>query len=166
VSGGESSQATNKQSEPATSGAADQQKDDIVQGAAAGATTFAMNSAPAAETVADQTTEPATDNSNTVASAPAEPEGVPVSSLTRINYVAPKYPRSARRRNMTGSVDVSFLVQKNGTVTDLVILDSTPGSTFDDAALDAIAQWRFEPTLENGERVEKRTAVRLAFNLQ
>jgi TonB family protein len=95
-----------------------------------------------------------------------EIELVPVSSLTRINYVAPKYPRSARRRNVTGSVEVSFKIQRNGTVTDVIVVESTPGTTFNQAALDAIAQWRFEPPVENGGRVEKRTVVRLAFNLE
>ena len=126
-----------------------------------------MNESADAGTAAVRTADPATDNIEIDAqTAPAEPESVAVSSLTRVNYVAPKYPRSARRRNMTGSVDVSFLVQKNGTVTDLVVMDSTAGSTFDAAALEAVAQWRFEPTLEDGERVEKKSAVRLAFNLQ
>ena len=91
---------------------------------------------------------------------------VAISKLSRVNYVAPKYPRSARRRNVTGSVDISFLVKEDGTVTDLVVLDSTPGNTFDQSARDAVVQWRFEPPLENGERVQKQTAVRLAFALE
>jgi hypothetical protein len=32
--------------------------------------------------------------------------------------------------------------------------------------MDAVEKWRFEPVVENGVAVEKRTAVRLAFNLQ
>ena len=96
----------------------------------------------------------------------AGPEMVPVSSLTRINYVAPKYPRSARRRNVTGSVDVSFVVGHSGIVSDVLVTNSTPGSVFNQAAIDAVSQWRFEPTIENGQPVEKRTAVRLAFNLK
>jgi len=91
---------------------------------------------------------------------------VQVSELTRINYVAPKYPRAAQRRNVTGSVDVGFTVAKDGTVTDLRILDSTPGSIFDDAALEAVAEWRFAPAMENGQPVERRTVVRLAFDLE
>lgn len=106
--------------------------------------------------------------------APSEPvtvqsnaaEMVRVSALTRINYVAPKYPRSARRRNVTGSVDVSFVVQRSGIVSGIVVFNSTPGTVFNQAAIDAVSQWRFEPTIENGQPVEKRTAVRLAFNLK
>ena len=94
------------------------------------------------------------------------PEQVPVSALTRINYVGPEYPRAARRRNVTGSVDVAFTVTTDGRVRDLSVLKSEPSETFDQAALDAVAQWRFEPVIENGVAVEKRSAVRLAFNLE
>jgi len=103
---------------------------------------------------------------DTPASQSSRLEMVPVSSLTRVNYVAPKYPRSARRRNVTGAVEVSFKVLGNGTVSDIVVANSTPGTTFDQAALDAVAQWRFEPVIENGQSVEKLTAVRLSFDLQ
>jgi TonB family protein len=46
------------------------------------------------------------------------------------------------------------------------VLKSEPGVTFDQAAMDAVEKWRFEPVIENGVAVEKRTAVRLAFTLQ
>lgn len=97
---------------------------------------------------------------------PAEIEMVAVSRLTRTNYVGPEYPRAARRRNLTGSVDVQFTVSTDGRVRNMTILTSKPGDTFDQAAMDAIEQWRFEPVIENGIAVEKRTAVRLAFDLQ
>jgi protein TonB len=95
-----------------------------------------------------------------------EPEMVPVSRLTRTNYVAPKYPRAAHRRNVTGSVDVTFTVTTDGKIRELTVLKSEPGETFDQAAIDAVGKWRFEPVVENGVAVEKRTAVRLAFTLQ
>jgi protein TonB len=96
----------------------------------------------------------------------AEPEYVPISSLTRTNYVVPDYPRSARRRNITGWVDISFTVTAAGTVEKVGILDSNPGGVFNDVATEAISKWRFEPALENGIPVEKRVAVRLSFDLE
>ena len=91
---------------------------------------------------------------------------VPVSALTRTRYVAPDYPRAAQRRNITGAVELQFTVTTDGRVRGLTILNSEPAETFDEAALDAVTQWRFEPVLENGAAVEKRTAVRLSFNLE
>lgn len=99
-------------------------------------------------------------------SGPVEPEVVPVSRLTRTNYVGPEYPRVARRRNITGSVDIMFTVTTDGRVRSMEVVRSEPGDTFDTAAMDAVERWRFEPVIENGVAVEKRTAVRLAFDLQ
>jgi TonB family protein len=93
-------------------------------------------------------------------------EYVPISSLKRTNYVAPRYPRSAQRRNITGWVDVSFTVNRGGNVIDVGILDSTPGDVFNDAATEAVTQWRFEPLIEDGAPVEKMVAVRLMFSLE
>jgi TonB family protein len=91
---------------------------------------------------------------------------VPISSLKRTNYVAPRYPRSAQRRNISGWVDVTFTVNRGGNVVDVGILDSNPGDVFNEAAREAVSQWRFEPSLENGALVEKLVAVRLAFSLE
>jgi TonB family protein len=97
--------------------------------------------------------------------APSEPEIVPISQLTRINYVGPEYPRAARRRNVTGAVDIGFTVTTDGRVRAVSVISSDPGDTFDQAAMEAVEQWRFEPVIENGVAVEKRSAVRLSFNL-
>ena len=112
-----------------------------------------------------QNSAPATENV-VASSGPIEPEMVSISRLTRTNYVGPEYPRAARRRNITGSVDVQFTVTTDGRVRSMSILRADPNGTFDQAAMDAVEQWRFEPVVENGIAVEKRTAVRLAFDLQ
>lgn len=93
-------------------------------------------------------------------------EIVAISELKRVNYVAPAYPRSAQRRNISGWVDLSFTVMADGSVAEIEIMDSTPGSVFNDAATDAVAQWRFEPVTEDGFAVAKRAAVRMSFSLE
>jgi protein TonB len=91
---------------------------------------------------------------------------VPISSLKRTNYVVPEYPRAAQRRNITGWVDVSFTVTERGDVVNVGVMNAEPGAVFNEAATDAISQWRFEPSIENGVAVPKRVAVRLSFDLQ
>ncbi len=93
-------------------------------------------------------------------------EVVAISALKRINYVAPRYPRSAQRRNVTGYVDLVFTVNADGTVGEVEVTESKPGTTFDSAAVEAVEKWRFEPVIENGRAVEKRAAVRMSFSLQ
>jgi TonB family protein len=91
---------------------------------------------------------------------------ISVSALTRTKYSAPKYPRSAQRRNQSGWVDVVFTVTTDGSVKDIKIRESEPGDTFVNSATKAIEKWEFEPVLENGQVVEKRAGVRLMFALE
>jgi TonB family protein len=100
------------------------------------------------------------------AQASINQQPVPVSSLTRTQYAAPKYPRGAQRREQSGWVDVVFTVLPDGTVADIEVRDSEPGKTFDSAAVKAVEKWEFEPVVENGSVVEKRAGVRLMFALE
>lgn len=96
----------------------------------------------------------------------ASPTTVSISSLTRTKYVAPKYPRAAQRRALSGYVDVVFTVSVDGTVKDIEIRESTPGDTFVSSAAKAVADWEFEPVIEGGVPVEKRAAVRMMFAVE
>ena len=89
-----------------------------------------------------------------------------VSTLNRTKYVAPRYPRSAERRNISGWVDVLFTVTTEGTVAEVEIVGSEPGATFVDAATRAVEKWEFEPVVEKGQVVEKRAGVRMMFALE
>jgi len=91
---------------------------------------------------------------------------VAISSLNRIKYVAPKYPRAAQRRNVSGWVDVVFTVTLDGTVKDIDIRNAEPGDIFINAATKAVEKWLFEPIVENGETIEKRAGVRMMFALE
>jgi len=91
---------------------------------------------------------------------------VSVSSLSRTRYVAPKYPRTAQRRNQSGWVDVVFTVAMDGSVKDIEVRNSEPADVFDNAAQRAVEKWEFEPVIENGILVEKRAGVRMMFALE
>ncbi len=105
-------------------------------------------------------------STGSVGTLPREPETLPISRFERINYVAPEYPRAARRRNITGAVNLAFTITTDGRVRAVSVIKSEPSETFDQAAIDAVEQWRFEPVVENGVAVEKKTAVRLSFSLE
>jgi protein TonB len=81
--------------------------------------------------------------------------------------VNPDYPPNAAGKNIEGWVRVQFTVTAIGTVKDAVVVGSEPGTIFDDAALKAIARWRYNPRVVNGEAVERvgvQTMIR--FELQ
>jgi TonB family protein len=91
---------------------------------------------------------------------------VAASSLNRVKYVAPKYPRSAQRRNLQGWVEVEFSVDIDGSVRNVAVINSEPGLTFVNSAVKAVEAWKFEPVIENGVAVEKRAAVRMMFAVE
>jgi protein TonB len=89
---------------------------------------------------------------------------VSASTLKRTRMVAPTYPSDALKRGIEGWVELAFTVQPNGTVDDVEVRNASPAETFDDAAVRAIRQWRFEPVQRNGKAVPQRAMVRLRFN--
>ena len=68
----------------------------------------------------------------------------------------PKYPRAARAAAVAGWVDLEFTVTPDGTVADIRVTASEPADTFDLAAVEALAKWRFEPMRRDGSAVEQR----------
>jgi TonB family protein len=131
---------------------------------------------PVAEPVAEESAataageaNPATENGQQEAAEPvpaSQQAPVAVSTLNRTKYVAPRYPRAAERRNISGWVDVLFTVTTDGTVAAVEIVGSEPGATFVDAATRAVEKWEFEPVVENGQVVEKRAGVRMMFAVE
>ncbi len=151
---------------------AEQQRAAAAAAAAAAADASAAEPPPA-DSVAADTAESVADESE--APAPAEAlQPVPVreqtpvaaSTLNRTKYVAPRYPRSAERRSVSGWVDVVFTVATDGSVNDIEIIGSEPGDTFVDAATRAVEKWEFEPVVEDGQIVEKRAGVRMMFAIE
>jgi TonB family protein len=132
------------------------------EAAAAAADTDAGNSA---EPVAEESAAPPPAES--AATIPVRDQApVAASSLTRTKYVAPRYPRSAERRNISGWVDVVFTVTTSGSVVDIEVVGSEPGDTFVEAAMRAVEKWEFEPVVEDGRPVDKRAGVRMMFAIE
>lgn len=98
------------------------------------------------------------------ASAPAAANTPAPISLKRIKTVTPVYPNDAQRKGLNGWVEVSFMVAENGTVQNAIVGSADPRGVFDQAALDAVKQWRFEPPMRDGKAVTQQTSVRLRFD--
>jgi protein TonB len=81
--------------------------------------------------------------------------------------IAPDYPPKPLADQIEGWVKVQFTIAATGTVHDAFVVESSPSSVFDAAALKAIARWRYNPKVEDGvpvERVGVQTIIR--FRLQ
>jgi protein TonB len=86
-----------------------------------------------------------------------------VMPLVRIN---PDYPPRALNRGIEGWVQVQFTITEQGTVTDAIVVDSSPKNIFDEAALKAISRWRYNPKVEGGvsqARIGMQTILRFTL---
>jgi len=79
-----------------------------------------------------------------------------------IRCPAVAYPEAARRTRLQGVVEVSFLIDENGEVSELQVLESG-GEVFDDAVLETVKSWRYEPATKHGVRVKMRWLQRFRF---
>jgi len=91
---------------------------------------------------------------------------VQAATLKRVREVPPVYPREAERQGTRGWVDVEFTIAPDGSTQDVVVRNSQPQRTFDQAAVDAVKRWRFEPVVRNGAAVPQRAAMRIRFELK
>jgi TonB family protein len=97
--------------------------------------------------------------------APAAPgtELVAESSLTRVVFVTPDYPRDAFINSVSGWVDLEYTVTAQGRVADVEVLSAEPKGMFDSAARTAIAHSRYRPVMRDGVPVAVRSRIRMRF---
>ncbi len=78
----------------------------------------------------------------------------------------PKYPRAARRRGYEGTVILNVLVNKNGDVSSLWVSTSSGYRLLDNAALEAVSNWLFEPGSIGNKKVDMWVKIPVRFQLK
>jgi TonB family protein len=86
-----------------------------------------------------------------------------VQSAKVIKKVPPVYPIEARQAGVSGTVRLHVILAKDGTVQQLELVSGHP--MLAQAAIDAVRQWTYQPTLLNGFPVEVDTIIDVIFNL-
>jgi protein TonB len=89
--------------------------------------------------------------------------GGAVQNAKLVNRVQPIYPPLARQTRISGTVKLHAIIGKNGNVDQLQVVSGHP--LLVQAALDAVRQWRYQPTLLNGEPVDVDTEIDVIFSL-
>jgi len=79
----------------------------------------------------------------------------------RIKEVAPVYPAIAQSARVQGDVVIEATIDDEGRVADARIVKSVP--LLDQAALDAVRQWQYQPSLLNGVPTAVVTTVTVKF---
>lgn len=100
---------------------------------------------------------------NAVATRAAESD--PVFDAAYLNNPAPYYPEAAKRKGAQGKVLINVTVKIDGTPLMVAIASSSGSSILDEAALDAVKQWRFIPAKRGGELVQANVIVPVEFKM-
>jgi TonB family protein len=81
----------------------------------------------------------------------------------KVVNIPPTYPAEALSAGVQGVVAIEATIDETGSVTEARVLKSVP--ELDDAALEAVRQWKYTPTLMNGAAVPVIMTVTINFTL-
>ncbi len=102
----------------------------------------------------------------------AAPNGAPlriggnIRPPRKLRNVPPVYPQAMREAGLEGVVPMEALIGGDGAVISVRVLSAQIHPEFARAAVEAVRQWQFAPTLLNGESVEVVMTVSVRFNLE
>lgn len=80
-----------------------------------------------------------------------------------IRKVQPNYPPIAKQARISGTVELEAIIARDGTIQNLRVISGHP--LLAQSAVEAVQQWRYEPTLLNNEPVEVVTMINVVFRL-
>jgi TonB family protein len=81
-----------------------------------------------------------------------------------VSKVEPSYTEEARAMKVQGTVVLKVVVGTSGTAEDIQVVKGV-GLGLDEAALDAISQWRFKPGMRGGQPVPVAAMIEVNFRL-
>ena len=111
------------------------------------------------------TAQPPASAKTGAAAAVTSPAGTPstVQPPRLIEQVPAQYPDEATREGLEGAVDLSLTISPDGEVADVTVVHAVPSGIFDQAAIDAVRSWKYQPKTVDGAPVEANVQLRLVF---
>jgi TonB family protein len=79
-------------------------------------------------------------------------QDVTEASLTRLRTLDVEYPPAALQKKIQGTVELGYVVNSKGAVSDIKVLDANPTGIFEAAATKAISRLRYKPTVDGHGR--------------
>lgn len=86
-----------------------------------------------------------------------------VEAASLINKVTPIYPPIAKTAHVSGTVVLHAIISKDGSIQELQYVSGPP--LLMKSAMDAVKEWRYKPTMLNGDPVEVDTTIDVVFTL-
>jgi len=98
--------------------------------------------------------------------APKRPLSVSagVMAALLVHRVQPEYPRIAQVMRLSGTVELQARIGADGTVQELEVVSGNP--ILARAAIEAVQQWRYQPTRLDGQPVEVETHITVTFTME
>jgi TonB family protein len=90
--------------------------------------------------------------------------GSTIAGTNLVRNVAPVYPPAAQAARIQGTVLLQTTIDKTGHVASVSVISGHP--LLNDAAIDAVKQWTYQPILLNGQPIDVITTVTVNFTLQ
>ena len=84
---------------------------------------------------------------------------------TKVFHVAPVYPASMQAAGLEGVVKLDVLIATDGNVASVRVASAQVHPAFAASAATAVKQWKFTPTLLNGQPVEVEMTASISFSL-
>ena len=85
-------------------------------------------------------------------------------SVAAIEQPAPEFPDGKMRGGQEGWVRISFVIGPDGRAVDPVVVDSSGGPLFEQAALDVVSAWRFEAPGRDAENANNTVDMRFEIS--
>jgi TonB family protein len=82
-----------------------------------------------------------------------------------VSKVQPVYPDAAKSAGITGTVILHAVISKDGKPLSLRVMNSQIDPDLARSAVEAVSQWRYTPTLLNGEPIEVDTTITVNYSL-
>jgi TonB family protein len=92
--------------------------------------------------------------------------GGTVEAAKLVSRVQPLYPESAKAAGVQGTVVLHAVIGMDGKPLSLRVMNSQIDPDLARSAVEAVSQWRYTPTLLNGEPIEIDTTVSVVYSLQ
>ena len=80
-----------------------------------------------------------------------------------VKKIEPIYPLAARQASIEAVVKLHAIIAKDGSIVQLEVISADP--LLQQAALEAVRQWTYEPTLVEGKPVQVNTTIDVIFEL-
>lgn len=83
-----------------------------------------------------------------------------------LKMVQPKYPDIAKKAGVEGRVTLQIVVDEEGNVQDALVVLAIPAGIFEEAAIEAVMQWKFKPARQRDKPVAVYVGQNIEFTLR